>query len=69
MIQENIVFHLFKTLKHSYLYDVNTNSIIEINEKLFCDIKEFETNRIITDPISQLRKKGYLLISHVLKRQ
>lgn len=61
MIQENIVFHLFKTLKHSYLYDVNTNSIIEINEKLFCDIKEFETNRIITDPISQLRKKGYLL--------
>lgn len=55
------VFHLFNTYKHSYLYDTNINSIIEISQKLHSDIQEYEKNNIVTPTIRKLQQKGYLL--------
>ncbi len=60
-MQENVIFHLFNTYRHYYLYDVNSNSILEINKELNSEIREFEKTRIISPTISKLQQKGFLL--------
>lgn len=60
-MQENVIFHLFNTYRHYYLYDVNSNSILEINKGLNSEIREFEKTRIISPTISKLQQKGFLL--------
>ena len=54
---DNIIIHLFKTFKHYYLYDVNTNIVVEIDRQLFDKLQ----NRIYDSDIDKLQKRGLLL--------
>ena len=49
---DNIIIHLFKTFKHYYLYDVNTNIVVEIDGQLFDKLQ----NRIYDSDIDKLQK-------------
>lgn len=60
-MNDNRVFiHLFKTANTYYMYDVNTNSIVRINEVLYKNLKR--SKKIIDDDsqILKLRNRGFL---------
>ncbi|MDE6252623.1 MAG: Cys-rich peptide radical SAM maturase CcpM [Lachnospiraceae bacterium] len=59
-MQETRVFiHLFKTLNSYYLYDVNSNSIVKINEEMYSKLK---SKKEIDDDlqINKLKERGFL---------
>ena len=59
-MQETQVFiHLFKTLNYYYLYDVNSNSIVKINEEMYSKLK---SKKEIDDDlqINKLKERGFL---------
>lgn len=54
---DNIVIHLFETYKHFYVYDVNTNMVVEIDKKIYDKLKQ----GIFDADIDKLQKRGLLL--------
>lgn len=54
---DNIVIHLFETYRHFYLYDVNSNMVVEIGKILYDKLKQ----GIYDSDIDKLRKRGLLL--------
>lgn len=61
--QDVFLVHLFRTAKNFYIFDVNTNGLLNVNESIYNDLKSYiegQTN-ILTDEIKELQKNGYLL--------
>ena len=56
------LFHLFKTPKYPYLYDVNTNSIFRINSTLAAELMEYRNSgyNSVSPGVTRLKKQGIL---------
>lgn len=60
MQEKDVFIHLFKTLNSYYLYDVNLNSIIKINESTYNILKNREVLPREDLQINKLRERGFL---------
>ncbi|MCY6958485.1 Cys-rich peptide radical SAM maturase CcpM [Clostridium brassicae] len=69
----NTIIHLFETHGHYYLYDVNVNDIVEINNKAYCDLMDnnYENNKDIKKLIEQgfLMQRREFIMQHPLDKQ
>ena len=57
---EKAVFHLFKTYKNKYLYDVNTNALMLVSDECFEQIVKYNDTGIVNDAVKKLQGQGYL---------
>lgn len=57
---EKAVFHLFKTYKNKYLYDVNTNALMLVSDECFEKIVKYNDTGIVNDAVEKLQGQGYL---------
>ncbi len=58
--------HMFKTPLGYYIYDVNTNDIIKIDEDIYCCLrKEGPAGGDVIEKINQLKEMGYLKTNRV----
>lgn len=61
------LIHILRTSEKCYLYDLNTNKMVEISERLFVQLnkKENDISKIENEEVERLVKKGYLKRNHV----
>ena len=57
---EKAVFHLFKTYKNKYLYDVNTNALMLVSDECFEQIVKYNDTGIVNNAVKKLQGQGYL---------
>ena len=60
MQEKEFFIHLFRTLNSYYLYDVNLNSIIKINEITYNKLKNKQEILGEDLQISKLKQRGFL---------
>jgi len=54
-------YHLFRTLNENYVYDVNTNTVLNVNNELFDDLTKLDKGEVDTsNHIEVMKAKGYL---------
>ena len=54
------VFHLFKTYKNNYIYDVNTNVLMTVSDEYAKRIVEYKNTGKLNCVVKKLQEQGYL---------
>ena len=53
---DNIVIHLFETYRHFYLYDVNSNMVVEIGKILYDKLKQ---GMVLCQDLVQVKMRNF----------